>query len=76
LKKELQTNAETQLLEDVICLVFIEFYLEDFALQHTDEKVIDILKKTLRKMSQKAIQQVNNIPLSERIKILIKHAVN
>src|SRR6188768_4170579 len=27
LKKELTTNADTKLLEDVVCLVFIEYYL-------------------------------------------------
>ncbi|RYE18841.1 MAG: DUF4202 domain-containing protein, partial [Sphingobacteriaceae bacterium] len=30
LKKNLSQNADTQLIEDVICLVFVEFYLDDF----------------------------------------------
>jgi hypothetical protein len=50
-KKQLHQNPDTQLLEDVICLVFIEYYLDDFANLHDDDKVIDILKKTLKKMS-------------------------
>src|SRR5690606_17800741 len=29
-KKQLKSNAETQTLEDVVCLVFLEYYLEDF----------------------------------------------
>jgi hypothetical protein len=74
LKKELQTNADTQLLEDVICLVFIEYYLEDFANQHEDEKVVDILKKTLRKMTPRAIEEAGKIPVSERIGALIMKA--
>lgn len=75
-KKQLQTNADTQVLEDVLCMVFIEFYLEAFAAQHEDEKVIDILRKTLKKMSAKAIQEATKIKVSDQIKILIEHAIN
>ena len=75
LKKELQTNADTKLLEDVICLVFIEFYLEDFASAYEDEKVIDILKKTLKKMTPKAIEEAAKIPVSDRMSTLIGKAV-
>ena len=70
-KKQLHQNPDTQLLEDVICLVFIEFYLQDFAHQHEDEKVIDILKKTLKKMSAKAIDAAVKIPVSGEVKKLI-----
>ncbi len=73
-KKQLQHNPETQLLEDVICLVFIEFYLADFADQHPDEKVIDILKKTLKKMTPKAIETAVKIPVSNAVKKLIENA--
>lgn len=76
LKKELFTNADTQLLEDVVCLVFIEFYLEDFASRHDDEKVVDILRKTLRKMSERAKMTASEIHLSEKIHSLIKRAIS
>lgn len=75
LKKELQTNADTKLLEDVICLVFIQYYLEDFASQHTDEKVIDILKKTLRKMTPRGVEIAATIPLSPKISGLVSQAL-
>lgn len=75
LKKELFTNADTQLLEDVVCLVFIEFYLEDFASGHDDEKVVDILRKTFRKMSERAKMEAGKIHLSEKIRSLIDRAV-
>lgn len=76
-KKELlKHHPETQLLEDVICLVFIEFYLEEFALQHEDEKVIDILKKTIKKMSSQALNEVAGIPMSPRMSNLVKQAVS
>jgi len=51
MKKELSSDARSQLLEDVACLVFIEHYLEDFAHRQSEEKVVDIIGKTLKKMS-------------------------
>jgi hypothetical protein len=74
LKKELHSNTDTQLLEDVICLVFIEYYLEEFTAKHDDEKVVDILRKTLKKMSPRAIKEAIRIPMSEKIQKLIQYA--
>lgn len=74
LKKELNKDAGTQLVEDVICLVFVHYYLDEFASRHEDEKVIDILKKTMKKMSPRAIEQVGKLPLREKIKVLIGSA--
>jgi hypothetical protein len=51
------TDAEAQILEDVVVLVFLESYLEQFVASHTDydaEKFADILNKTLRKTSANA----------------------
>lgn len=74
LKKELQKNSETKLIEDIICLVFIEYYLEAFANQHDDDKVIDILQKTLKKMTPRAISTAVAIPVSAKVKGLIERA--
>jgi len=76
LKKNLTTNPDTQTLEDVICLVFLEHYAEEFAAKHEDEKVVDILRKTIKKMSAKAIQSVEKLTLSDKIKSMIHAAVN
>ena len=51
-KEKFKSDAEAQRLEDVACLVFLEFYLKDFAPRHDREKVIGILRKTWRKMSE------------------------
>jgi hypothetical protein len=76
LKKELHTNADTQLLEDVVCLVFIEFYLDDFAAKHDDEKVVAIIRKTLKKMSPAAIAATSQISVSTKIQSLIQLATS
>jgi hypothetical protein len=75
LKKGLHSNPDTQVLEDVICLVFIEHYLNDFAEKHEPQKVVDILQKTLRKMSPRAIEEAARISVSNRIKILLHQAL-
>jgi len=53
----LKSDPEAQLVEDVACLVFMEYYLNDFAMVQEEKKIIAILKKTLKKMSQKAIEE-------------------
>lgn len=50
-------DTEAQILEDVVVLVFLESYLEQFVVSHADydaAKFTDILNKTLRKTSPKA----------------------
>jgi len=74
LKKELNTNPDTQVLEDVVCLVFIEYYLEEFAAKHDDEKVIDILRKTMKKMSARALDAAGSVKLSARMGKLLTEA--
>ena len=55
-KEGLKRDPEVQLLEDVICLVFLENYFSDFAKQHDEEKLINILRKTWKKMSPQGHQ--------------------
>lgn len=50
-KENIKTDAEMQTLEDVACLVFLENFYTDFSRKHDDDKVIDILRKTWKKMS-------------------------
>jgi hypothetical protein len=53
-KKGIKANADTQLLEDVSALVFIEHYLAAFVATKPDyeeAKWLDIIRKTWKKMS-------------------------
>lgn len=52
-KKKLKRDPETQILEDVICLVFLEHYFADFAKKYPEKKLLEILEKTWVKMSEK-----------------------
>lgn len=52
LKQKIKLDPEVQLMENALCLVFLEFQFEDFIQKHDDEKLIHIIKKTWKKMSQ------------------------
>ncbi|WP_203257205.1 DUF4202 domain-containing protein [Hyunsoonleella ulvae] len=75
LKKLIKKNEESQALEDTICLVFLDYYFEEFAEKHPDEKVIDILKKTWVKMSEEGQQEALKLNFSEKGLALVKQAI-
>jgi hypothetical protein len=74
-KNRLGTDPDAQLLEDVICLVFLEFYLDDFSRKHEEEKLVGILGKTWAKMSAQARQQALDIDLSPECRRLVERVV-
>lgn len=75
-KKMLKKNADAQCLEDVVCLVFLIYYFDDFAQKHSEEKLIDILQKTWIKMSEKGQATALELSLSDRSKSLIQKALS
>jgi hypothetical protein len=74
-KQGLQTDPETQTLEDVACLVFLEHDLAAFARKQEEAKLIDILRKTWRKMSSRAHAVALALPLSPDHRALIEKAL-
>ena len=74
-KKLLKKDAETQLLEDVICLVFLEYYFEEFIHKHDDDKLIDIVKKTWAKMSEAGHEAALQLSYSEKALAIIQKAL-
>ena len=79
-KRGMKVHAETQLLEDVTDLVFLEHYLVDFAGQkpdYSEEKWLEILRKTWRKMSDDAhaFALSGKLALPEALLPLIRKAV-
>lgn len=78
-KRGLKVNPETQMMEDVVDLVFIEHYLTGFAAQHPEydeAKWLDILRKTWKKMSPAGHEAaLSKIKLPEHLVPLIQKAV-
>ncbi|QKX07376.1 DUF4202 domain-containing protein [Aquimarina sp. TRL1] len=75
-KKKLKKDPESQLLEDVICLVFLAFYYEPFIAKHEEKKVVSILQKTWNKMSEKGHEAALKLSFSEKGLHLIKIALS
>ena len=57
-KEGLKRDPEVQMLEDTICMVFLKFYFAAFSQKHPFEKVVDIVAKTARKLSEGARNRV------------------
>lgn len=74
-KEKLRTNANAQTLEDVACLVFLEFYFEPFAEKHTKEKIISIVQKTWNKMSKQGQSIALALTLPPHLGALINEAL-
>ena len=79
-KKGIKVNTDSQLLEDIADLVFLEYYMEDFVARHPEydeEKWLEIIRKTWRKMSGAAQEfaLAGNITLPEHLVPLIQKAV-
>jgi len=74
-KERLKYDSEVQTLEDVICLVFLEFEAPEFIAKHDDDKVRDILAKTARKMSPRGIAEAGKLKLDARLQRLLGEAL-
>jgi hypothetical protein len=74
-KEKLKYDADAQALEDVVCLVFLEDYLGEFAGKHDEAKVIDILRKTWVKMSPKAQAAALKLKLTKQMSDVVSRAL-
>lgn len=74
-KLHLQDDPEVQLLEDVICLVFLEYYFLPFAAQHPADKVVEIVRKTWPKMTARGHELALQLPLPPEALALISKAL-
>ena len=76
-KRRLKSDPETQALEDVVCLVFLKYYFDDFIAKHEseEEKLLGILKKTWHKMSPKGHEKALSLNHSDKALALINKAL-
>jgi len=76
LKKDLPNDLDVQVIEDALCLVFIENQFDNLIAKTDDEKMISILQKTWRKMSDKAKGLASSLSLSENAQRLLNLALD
>jgi hypothetical protein len=75
LKKNFPADAECRVLEDALCLVFLEFQLAPLAAKSDDEKMINALRKSWEKMTEAARAEALKLNFGEREKNLVARAL-
>jgi len=78
-QRKAKTNDDSQILEDVACLVFLEHYFDEFAAKYTavdnEEKIIRIVKLTWKKMSERGHEVALTLPLPKHLAALVGKAL-
>ncbi len=76
-KKRLKTDPDAQSLEDAAALVFIEFYSSEFAGRPdmTEEKLVDIVRKTWAKMSPVGQEAARHLSLPRGVANVVAKAL-
>ncbi len=71
-KEGIKRNPEMQMLEDVICFVFIRWYFPSFAAGRSAEEIARIVAKTAKKMSPEArARALEEFPLPDELAALM-----
>lgn len=69
-KEGIKRDAEVQVLEDVACLVFLQWYAMDFAAGRETDELKSIMAKTLAKMSEKGRAHAATLHLPQPLRKL------
>lgn len=75
LKKNFPNDLESRVLEDALCLVFLQHQFADLAAKTADDKMITALQKSWKKMTPAAHAEALKLPYSAREKDLIERAL-
>ena len=76
LKKDFPNDPEGHVLEDALCLVFLEFQFADLAAKTTEDKTVNALKKSWQKMTDSARAEALKLEFGPREKALLQRALN
>lgn len=75
-RDNLASDADTQTVEDAACLVFIETQLAAVESRFEHAHLLDVIRKTARKMSPAALAAVGQIDLGEHEQALLAEALS
>ena len=75
LKKNFPQDPDSRVLEDALCLVFLEFQFADLAAKTTDQKMINALQKSWKKMTPTARALAMTLNLGSQEKSLLERAL-
>lgn len=75
LKKNFPADPDSRIIEDALCLVFLQFQLTDLAAKTDDDKMINALRKSWQKMTPAAHAEALKLPYAPRELSLIEQAL-
>lgn len=75
LKKNFPNAPESRVLEDALCLVFLEFQFADLASRTSDDKMINALQKSWKKMTPSGRDHALKLPFGPKETDLVKRAL-
>ena len=75
LKKHFPDDPETRVLEDALCLVFLEYQLADLAVKTAEDKTINALRKSWQKMTPAGRAEALKLNYGPREKVLLERAL-
>lgn len=75
LKKNFPADPDSRVIEDALCLVFLEFQLADLAAKTDDDKMINALRKSWAKMTEAARAEALKLSFGPRETALIQRAL-
>lgn len=75
LKQDFPKDPESRVLEDALCLVFLEFQFADLAARTSEDKMTNALRKSWKKMTPAAREHALRLPYPPREKALLDRAL-
>lgn len=69
------TDPEVQTHEDALCLVFLQTQFADLSAQLGDDKMVEVLQRTLAKMSPRGRSEAFELPLTDHQRRLVERAL-
>jgi hypothetical protein len=75
LKKDFPRDPDSRVLEDALCLVFLQFQFSELAAKTDAGKVVNALRKSWHKMTEPARAEALKLPFAPRENALIEQAL-
>jgi hypothetical protein len=76
LKQDIKRDPDTQVLEDALCLVFLESQFRELSQKTDEEKMLEVLRKTWRKMSPQGREIALQLDLEPESRRLLQKALS
>ncbi len=74
-KVGLVTDPQVQVHEDALCLVFLQTQFTDLADRLGDDKTVEVVRRTIAKMSPRGRSEAMALPLDDRERALVGRAL-